>query len=80
MMKYNNLDLNNWKELDINVDSLWLIRERDKSVIFEIANGVNFIPQIPKNSVVIKKICKIENQDYELILLGNLQSDFRAFF
>jgi heat-inducible transcriptional repressor len=49
-------------------------------MIFEIANGVNFIPQIPKNSVVIKKICKIENQDYELILLGNLQSDFRAFF
>jgi len=30
-MKHNDLDLKNWKELDINTDSLWMISERDKS-------------------------------------------------
>jgi len=30
-MIYNEIDLNNWKKSDINVDSLWLISERDKS-------------------------------------------------
>ena len=30
-MKYNDLDLKNWQELDINTDSLWIIKERDKS-------------------------------------------------
>lgn len=26
-----NIDKDNWKEQDINVDSLWIINERDKS-------------------------------------------------
>ena len=30
-MKYNDLDLKNWQELDINTDSLWIINQRDKS-------------------------------------------------
>lgn len=30
-MKYNDLDLKNWQELDINTDSLWIIKESDKS-------------------------------------------------
>ena len=30
-MKYNDLDLKNWQELDINTDSLWIINQRDKT-------------------------------------------------
>ena len=30
-MKHNDLDMQNWKELDINTDSLWIINQRDKS-------------------------------------------------
>ena len=30
-MKYNDLDLKNWQELDINTDSLWIISQRDKT-------------------------------------------------
>ncbi len=30
-MKHNDIDLENWKDSDINTDSLWLIKERDKS-------------------------------------------------
>ncbi|MDD3739301.1 MAG: DNA methyltransferase [Lentimicrobiaceae bacterium] len=46
-MKYNDLDLKNWKELDINTDSLWLINERDKSGKHANIYHGNFIPQIP---------------------------------
>lgn len=50
-MKYNDLDLVNWKELDINVDSLWLIKERDKSGKHENNYHGNFIPQIPNQLI-----------------------------
>ena len=30
-MKYNDLDLKNWQELDINTDSLWINNQRDKT-------------------------------------------------
>ena len=50
-MKYNNLDLKNWKELDINVDSLWLISERDKSGKHANVYHGNFIPQIPNQLI-----------------------------
>jgi hypothetical protein len=30
-MKHNDLDIENWKDLNINTDSLWIISERDKS-------------------------------------------------
>lgn len=46
-MIYNDLDLKNWKELDINVDSLWIINERDKSGKHSNIYHGNFIPQIP---------------------------------
>jgi DNA modification methylase len=46
-MLANDLDLKNWKELDINVDSLWLINERDKSGKHSNVYHGNFIPQIP---------------------------------
>jgi len=46
-MKHNDLDLDNWKELDIDVNSLWLINERDKSGKHTNVYHGNFIPQIP---------------------------------
>jgi hypothetical protein len=30
MPKFNDLDLKNWKEIDLNMDSLWMIPERKK--------------------------------------------------
>lgn len=42
-----NLKMDNWQETDLNVDSLWLIDERDKSGKHENIYHGNFIPQIP---------------------------------
>jgi DNA methylase len=50
-MKHNDLDLEKWKELDINTDSLWLIKERDKSGKHENIYHGNFIPQIPNQLI-----------------------------
>jgi len=50
-MKFNDLDIENWKELDINVDSLWLIGERDRSGKHENIYHGNFIPQIPNQLI-----------------------------
>lgn len=50
-MKYNDLDLQNWKECDINTDSLWLITERDKSGKHKNVYHGNFIPQIPNQLI-----------------------------
>jgi len=58
-MKYNDLSLKNWKELDINTDSLWLIKERDKSGKHKNIYHGNFIPQIPYQ--LIKRYTK-ENE------------------
>lgn len=41
------LDNTCWKDSDINVDSLWLIQERDKTGKHTNAYHGNFIPQIP---------------------------------
>lgn len=41
------VDINNWKESDINVDSLWLIDKRDSSGKHSNNYHGNFIPQIP---------------------------------
>jgi hypothetical protein len=30
MPKFNDLDLKHWKEIDLNMDSLWIIPERKK--------------------------------------------------
>jgi len=30
MPKFNDLDLKRWKEIDLNMDSLWIIPERKK--------------------------------------------------
>lgn len=50
-MKYNNIDMQNWKESDINTDSLWIIDERDKSGKHKNIYHGNFIPQIPNQLI-----------------------------
>ncbi|XAK34325.1 DNA methyltransferase [Campylobacter coli] len=50
-MKFNDLDLNNWKSCDINTDSLWLISSRDKSGKHRNIYHGNFIPQIPNQLI-----------------------------
>jgi site-specific DNA-adenine methylase len=50
-MKHNDLNLDNWKECDIKTDSLWLIKERDKSGKHANIYHGNFIPQIPNQLV-----------------------------
>lgn len=50
-MKYNDFDLKNWKEIDINTDSLWIIKERDKSGKHKNIYHGNFIPQIPNELI-----------------------------
>ncbi len=50
-MKFNDLDIERWKELDINVDSLWLIGKRDKSGKHANVYHGNFIPQIPNQLI-----------------------------
>lgn len=46
-MKFNDLDMEKWKESDINTDSLWIINEREKSGKHKNIYHGNFIPQIP---------------------------------
>ena len=48
MAKYNDIDMDNWKDYeDIFVDSLWLIEKRDSSGVHNSKYHGNFIPQIP---------------------------------
>lgn len=46
-----NVDKYNWKEVDINVDSLWIIQERDKTGKHKNIYHGNFIPQIPNQLI-----------------------------
>lgn len=55
-MKFNDIDFNKWKEEDINVDSLWIYNEREKSGKHKNHYHGNFIPQIPKQ--LIKRFTK----------------------
>ena len=47
MPKFNDLNLKDWKDCDINTDTLWLIDERYKSGKHKNIYHGNFIPQIP---------------------------------
>ena len=48
MARYNDIDLNKWKEYnDIETDSLWLIDKRDNSGAHSGYYHGNFVPQIP---------------------------------
>jgi len=55
-VKFNDLDMDNWRELDINTDSLWVIPNRDKSGKHKNIYHGNFIPQIPNQ--LIKRYTK----------------------
>lgn len=52
-----------WKELDINVESLWLINERDKSGKHKNIYHGNFIPQIPNQ--LIRRYTKVDESIFE---------------
>lgn len=56
MGKFNDIDLDGWRESDINTDSLWLIGERAKSGKHKNVYHGNFIPQIPYRRVAVSKL------------------------
>lgn len=49
---FNDLNLNNWKESEIWTDSLWIIKERDKSGKHDGFYHGNFVPQIPRQLIL----------------------------
>lgn len=58
------LNKDNWRQTDINVNSLWLIQERDKSGKHKNIYHGNFIPQIPNQ--LIKRYTNIGDTVLEL--------------
>lgn len=50
-MEMENYRKDNWKEIDLNVDSLWIIDERDKSGKHANVYHGNFVPQIPNQLI-----------------------------
>ncbi|MEW6556227.1 MAG: DNA methyltransferase [Elusimicrobiota bacterium] len=51
--KYNDIDLNNWKDYsDVITDSLWLLGARDKSGAHSGELHGNFVPQIPHQAML----------------------------
>lgn len=50
-MKFNDLNIDDWKDLDIDVNSLWIINERDKSGKHKNIYHGNFIPQVPNQLI-----------------------------
>ncbi|MCB0456159.1 MAG: DNA methyltransferase [Flavobacteriaceae bacterium] len=67
-MKFNDLNIDDWKQLDIDVNSLWLINERDKSGKHKNIYHGNFIPQIPNQ--LIRRFTK-ENDLVLDVFLGS---------
>lgn len=59
-----NINKENWKEIDINVDSLWLFSERDKTSKHKNIYHGNFIPQIPNQ--LIRRYTKTNETILEL--------------
>jgi len=51
MPKFNDLDLKHWKEIDLNMDSLWIIPERKKWGKHSNFYHWNFVPQIPEHFI-----------------------------
>lgn len=84
-MKFNDLDIEKWKESDINTDSLWLIEERNKTGKHSNKYHGNFIPQIPYQ--LIKRYTKKNEIVLDLFLGGgttlfeceNLNRNFIGF-
>jgi hypothetical protein len=74
-MKFNDLEINNWKESDVNVESLWHIEQRDKSGKHSNIYHGNFIPQIPYQ--LIKRYTK-KNDTVLDMFLGSGTSLYEA--
>lgn len=51
MPKFNDLDLQNWKDIDLDMNSLWVIPERKKWWKHDNFYHGNFIPQIPEHFI-----------------------------
>ncbi len=51
MPSFNDLNLNDWKNLDVWTDSLWIIPERDKTGKHSGFYHGNFVPQIPRQLI-----------------------------
>lgn len=56
MPKFNDINLEKWKESDVWTDSLWIIPERDKTGKHNGFYHGNFVPQIPRQ--LIKRYTK----------------------
>lgn len=52
MPKFNDIDLENWKESEVLTDSLWIISARNKSGKHSNFYHGNFIPQIPRQLIL----------------------------
>ncbi len=63
MSKFNDIDLNNWRDTDVNTDSLWLIGERTKTGKHRNVYHGNFIPQIPNQ--LLKRYTKAGDVVFE---------------
>ena len=50
-MKINDFDLKDWKSINVNTDSLWIIDKRDNSGIHNANYHGNFVPQIPRELI-----------------------------
>jgi DNA modification methylase len=79
MPKFNDIDLENWKNSEVWTDSLWVIPERDKSGKHDGFYHGNFVPQIPhqlilrytkKNDVVLDPFVGSGTTAYEAESLG----------
>ncbi|MRJ11259.1 DNA adenine methylase [Ornithobacterium rhinotracheale] len=66
-MIFNDLNIEDWKKLDIDVNSLWIINERDKNGKHKNIYHGNFIPQIPNQ--LIRRFTK-ENEVVLDVFLG----------
>lgn len=51
MPAFNDLNLTNWKNLNVWTDSLWIINQRDKSGKHSGFYHGNFVPQIPRQLI-----------------------------
>ena len=67
-MIFNDLNIKEWHNFDIDVNSLWLINERDKSGKHKNIYHGNFIPQIPNQ--LIRRFTK-ENDLVLDVFLGS---------
>ncbi|MDH8701483.1 DNA modification methylase [Dysgonomonadaceae bacterium PH5-43] len=67
-MMFNDLNIEDWKQLDIDVNSLWIINERDKRGKHKNIYHGNFIPQIPNQ--LIRRFTK-ENDLVLDVFLGS---------